>query len=84
MGHHHGKTTFIQYLAARELDEALLMKYSQEASEGKTVIYGDTQVHDAFNKLAERLGFRVERIVDEPIHVGEISPRGSVHSVAAE
>ncbi|NTG86159.1 hypothetical protein G6L15_08370 [Agrobacterium rhizogenes] len=84
MGHHHGKTTFLQYLAARELGEVLLMKYSQEASEGKTVIYSDTQVLDAFNKLAERLGYRVERIAEEPVVVGEISPRGSVHSVAAE
>ena len=37
-----------------------------------------------FEQLAGRLGYHVERIGEEPVVVREISPRGFVHSVAAE
>lgn len=62
--------TYSQYLSARHLAEVLLMKHSQESSEGSIVIYGDIQVDDEIKTLAERLGYRVEKIA-QPVEMLE-------------
>lgn len=63
--------TYNQHLAARNLSEALLMKYAQEASRASFPMYGDAQVEEAFEKLADRLGYRVFRVVPEVSPVSE-------------
>jgi len=63
--------TYNQHLSARYLSEALLMKYAQEATKGKIPLYGDTQVEEAFEDLANRLGYRVFRVVSEISPVSE-------------
>ncbi len=57
--------TYNQHLAARNLSEALLMKYAQEAARASFPMYGDAQVEEAFQNLADRLGYRVSRVVPE-------------------
>lgn len=57
--------TFKQFLAAKHLEEVLLMKYAQESSCGPLVIYGAPQVEEALEKLTERLGYRLLRVVPE-------------------
>ena len=54
--------TYAQFLDAETLSRALLMKHSQEASRGETVLYGDPQIEEAFERLASKLGYRVERL----------------------
>lgn len=69
--------TFKQFLAAKHLAEVLLMKHAQEASEGKKILYGDIQIEEALEGLAERLGFRVFRVLPE------VSPvRGAIVQAA--
>ena len=57
--------TYRQHLSARHLSDALLMKYTSEAIEGKFSLYDDIQIEEAFEDLAQRLGYRVFRIVPE-------------------
>jgi hypothetical protein len=54
--------TYNQFLAAENLARALLLKYGQEASLGKLVLYGDEQIKEAFAEVAGRLGYSVEKI----------------------
>lgn len=56
-------TTYAQFLKADHLSRVLLMKHSQESSLGSIVLYGDIQVWEAFQGLANELGYRVEKIV---------------------
>ncbi|MEZ2220729.1 hypothetical protein [Rhizobium sp. RCC_161_2] len=75
----HGRTE------AHEIETRLNVAYylscAGKASEARGHYEGAL---NEFEQLAVRLGYRVERIADEPARVPEISPRGSVHSVAAE
>ncbi|MFJ6322300.1 MULTISPECIES: hypothetical protein [unclassified Rhizobium] len=63
--------TYGQFLAAKHLEEVLLSKYAQESSRGPVVLYGDTQVEEALEKLTERLGYRLLRVVPEISPIGE-------------
>ena len=54
--------TYAQFLDAETLSRALLMKHAQEASRGEIVLYGDPQIEEAFERLAGKLGYRVERL----------------------
>lgn len=59
-------TTYTQYLESRHLSEVLLMKHVEEGGTGKLRLYGEIQVDKSFQKLAERLGYRVEKITADP------------------
>ena len=63
--------TYGQFLAAEYLARVLLMKHAQESSRGPLVLYGDTQVEEALEKLTERLGYRLLRVVPEISLIGE-------------
>lgn len=58
--------TYTQYLECRHLSEVLLMKHVEEGASRKPILYGDIQVDESFQKLAERLGYRVEKITADP------------------
>lgn len=57
--------THNQFLAAEHLSRVLLMKHAQESSGGPLVLYGDIQVEEALETLADRLGYRLLRVVPE-------------------
>ncbi|NTJ00314.1 hypothetical protein G6L07_08250 [Agrobacterium rhizogenes] len=63
--------THAQFLAAEYLARVLLMKHAQESSRGPLVLYGDMQVEEALEKLTERLGYRLLRVVPEISPIGE-------------
>lgn len=56
------RKTYRQYLSARNLGDALLMKHAQESSQGSIVLYSDPQIEKAFQVLAVLLGYTVEPI----------------------
>ncbi|KEA07160.1 hypothetical protein [Rhizobium rhizogenes] len=71
MSQHDEIETFRQHLDAAALSNVLLMKYSQEASRGTLVIYSEIQIQEAFAKLANRLGYRIERIAHPTLEAAE-------------
>lgn len=54
--------TYAQFLEADALSKALLIKYAQEASNGDVVLERDKDISRLFEKLARKLGYRVERL----------------------
>jgi hypothetical protein len=63
--------TYRQFLSARNLADALLMKYAEEASRGEFPLYGSENIRASFEEVAERLGFRVERIAAPVLQAAE-------------
>lgn len=60
--------TYRAHLSADYLSKHLLMKHVAEVN-GGSVIWGQDQVEEDFHQLAERLGYRVEKI--EPVETQE-------------
>lgn len=53
--------TFRQFLSARALSEALLMKHTEESARAERVIHGDICIADEFKRLADALGYDVTK-----------------------
>jgi hypothetical protein len=54
--------TLNQFIEARELSEALLMKMTEEESGTFRPRHGDEQADEAFRDVAAALGYRVEKV----------------------
>lgn len=70
--------TYSQYLAAQRLSEILLMKYAREVTRGTLVLHDDEAVEEQVQMLADRLGYRLMRIVPK------VSPTREPVAQAAE